>query len=245
VRPRIGVTASVRLERSGVRRVFVNEPYLRAVEAAGGVPLVIPPGPEPEPLQALYELLDGLLLTGGEDVAPERYGEALLYPDLVQVVPERDAAELQLLDWALGDRLPTLAICRGVQVLNVKLGGSLYQDLGRDRPGALPHNQAGATPRQEPTHPVTVLPGSFLADTMGAERLLVNSLHHQAIKALAPSLFPVAYAPDGVIEGVEANDPAPAAFLLGVQWHPEELVGHDPAARRLFDSFIAACQKPR
>lgn len=239
------MTASVRLERSGVRRVFVNEPYLLAIQEAGGVPLALAPGHDAETLRRLYELLDGLLLTGGEDVAPERYGEEVLYPDLVQVVPERDAAEFQLLDWALADRLPILAICRGVQVLNVRLGGSLYQDLARDRPGALPHNQAGATPRQEPTHPVTVLPGSFLADVVGAEQLLVNSLHHQAIKALAPSLFPVAYAPDGVIEGVEANDPTPPAFLLGVQWHPEELIGHDPAARRLFDAFVAACQKPR
>lgn len=245
MRPRIGVTASVRLERSGVRRVFVNEPYLLAIQEAGGLPLPLAPGSDAETLRRLYELLDGLLLTGGEDVAPERYGERVEHPDLVQVVPERDAAEFQLLDWALADRLPLLAICRGVQVLNVKLGGSLYQDLARDRPGALRHNQAGETPRQEPTHPVTVLPGSFLADVVGAERLLVNSLHHQAIKALAPSLFPVAYAPDGVIEAVEANDPDPPAFLLGLQWHPEELVGRDPAARRLFDAFVAACQKPR
>lgn len=245
MRPRIGVTASVRLERSGVRRVFVNEPYLLAIQAAGGVPLPIAPGHDAEALRRLYELLDGLLLTGGEDVAPERYGERVEHPDVVQVVPERDAAEFQLLDWALADRLPLLAICRGVQVLNVKLGGSLYQDLARDRAGALPHNQAGVAPRQEPTHPVTVLPGSFLADVVEAGQLLVNSLHHQAIKALAPSLFPVAYAPDGVIEAVEANDPDPPAFFLGVQWHPEELAGHDPAARRLFDAFVAACQKPR
>jgi putative glutamine amidotransferase len=232
----------------GTRRTFLNEPYVVAVRDAGGLPLPITPAHEGESLRALYELLDGLLLTGGEDVEPHRYGEAVRAPN-VEAVPERDALEFRLLEWALADRLPVFAICRGIQVLNVALGGTLHQDLPSERPGPVGHDQMKAEPpveRPQPSHAVVVQAGSFLGDLIGAGQLPVNSMHHQAIKALAPSLQAVAHAPDGLVEAVEPRDLAATGFLLAVQWHPEELARTgDPAARRLFEAFVTAAGKQR
>jgi putative glutamine amidotransferase len=232
--------------RVGTRRAFLNEPYIGAIQEAGGVPLVVTPAHSGPALRALFDLLDGLVLTGGEDVAPERYGEEVLRPN-VEVVAERDALEFALLEWALAEDLPVLAICRGVQVLNVALGGTLYQDLATDRPAPLVHDQnlgESPRPRTEPHHAVAVRPGSGLADLLGLEALEVNSLHHQGIKGLAAPLAPVAHAPDGLVEAVEPADPARWTFLVGVQWHPEELAraGHAPS-RRLFERFVAATAK--
>jgi len=137
-------------------------------------------------------------------------------------------------------RRPILAICRGIQVLNVALGGSLYQDVASDPGTEIQHQQSGL--RDQPAHPVKVVPGSFLAEVLGTEELEVNSMHHQAVKALGQGLLPVAFAPDMIIEGVELNDPDSSHFVLGVQWHPEELVGRDTTARRLFRAFIEASQ---
>jgi putative glutamine amidotransferase len=244
--PRIGITGSVAWNRIGTRRTFLNEPYLVGVRDAAGLPLPITPAHAGESLRELYELLDGLLLTGGEDVSPTRYGEPVAAPN-VEVVQERDQLEFQLLEWARADELPVFAICRGIQVLNVALGGSLYQDLPSARPGAVRHDQTKLDPplpRTDASHAVTVLAGSFLGDLLGAGELLVNSMHHQSIKVLAPSLRAVAHAADGLVEAVEAKDPGSPAFLLGVQWHPEELArGGDPASRRLFEAFVAAAGK--
>jgi putative glutamine amidotransferase len=250
VLPRIGITGSVAPHRIGTRRAFLNEPYLTGVRDAGGLPLVLTPAHQGESLRALYEWLDGLMLTGGEDVEPARYGEAVRHPS-VESVPERDALEFQLIEWALADGLPVLAICRGIQVLNVALGGTLSQDLATEpgHPGGVAHNQAALdppVPRVQPSHPVTVLPGSFLAGLVGEGERAVNSMHHQGIKALAPALVPVGHAPDGLVEAVEAEDPAPSGFLVGVQWHPEELArGGDPASRRLFEALVTAAAKYR
>jgi putative glutamine amidotransferase len=246
VLPRIGITGSVVPTRMGIRRTFLNEPYVDAVREAGGLPLVATPAHRDQSLRGLYELLDGLVLAGGEDVAPERYGEVVAHPS-VESIPERDALEFTLLEWALADGLPVLAICRGIQVLNVALGGTLYQDLPHDRPLHPAHDQMQATPpvpRPQPSHPVRVEAGSALAELTGATVLDVNSIHHQGIKELAPGLVPVAHAPDGLVEAVEPADPARFAFLLGVQWHPEELVrSGDRAARRLFEALVAAAAK--
>jgi len=244
--PRIGLTASVMPTKVGTRRTFLNEPYIVAIQEAGGIPVVLTPAHGGSALRALFDLLDGLVLTGGEDVAPARYREEVLHPN-VESVPERDALEFQLLEWALAADLPVLAICRGIQLLNVGLGGTLYQDLPADHPADLVHDQGiGDTPRPrtEAHHPVTVKPGSCLADVLGAETVEVNSMHHQGIKALAAPLAPVAHAPDGLVEGVEPVDVARWSFLLGVQWHPEELArGGDAPSRRLCERFVAAAAK--
>lgn len=246
--PRVALTSSVMPTQQGARRAVLNEPYLVAIQEAGGLPLVVTPAHGGAALRALYELCDGLVLTGGEDVAPERYGEAVTHP-AVESVPERDALEVQLIEWALADDLPILAICRGIQILNVALGGTLYQDLPTDLPGHLGHDQTRLEPpaaRTEPRHPVVVRPGSALADLLGAERVEVNSLHHQGLKRLAPVLAAVAHAPDGLVEGVEPADPARWRFVVGVQWHPEELArAGDAPSRRLFEGFVAAAAKHR
>lgn len=246
MRPRIGLTGSIKPTPMGTRRTFLNEPYVVAIQDAGGLPLVLTPAHAGPSLRALYELLDGLVLTGGEDVEPARYGEPEAHPT-VETVPERDALEFRILEWALADALPVLAICRGLQLLNVALGGSLYQDLPSHYPEPIGHDQMKADPpgpRTEPHHPVAVLPGSCLADLLGSTRVEVNSMHHQGVRALAPTLVAVAHAPDGLVEGVEWRDPARGGFLVGVQWHPEELArSGDGPSRRLFEGFVATVAK--
>ncbi len=233
----IGVTTSVTKPDQTPERAYVNGTYLHAVQAAGGVPVLLPPHLDAESLAALRDRLDGLLLTGGGDVAPARFGE-VPHPKVDNVSEARDAIEIDLALHAVDRGVPLLAICRGVQVLNVALGGSLYQDIPSDLGTSIAHAQTA--PRSTPTHAVTVQGESRLAETLGALEVQVNSMHHQALKKLGRGLREVAWAPDGVIEGLEAPD-APG-FVLGVQWHPEELVGHDPAARALFRALVEASQ---
>lgn len=244
--PLIGVTISVTVprdseERSKPERAYVNAAYLLAVQEAGGVPVPLPPQLDERSLLELAERLDGLLLTGGGDLDPALFNEPP-HPTLLEVSRARDTLELALVRNFLRARRPILAICRGIQVLNVALGGNLYQDVATDPGTAIKHNQNDG-PRDQPAHPVKVVSGSFLARILGSEELLVNSMHHQAVKAPGPGLLPVAFAPDGIIEGVELENPDPSHFVLGVQWHPEELVTKDPTARRLFHAFVDASHR--
>jgi putative glutamine amidotransferase len=233
--PLIGVTTSVTIGATP-ERAYVNAAYLRAVQQAGGVPVPLPPHLDGPARDTLWERLDGLLLTGGGDVDPERFGEPA-HEAVYDVAPERDALELELTGRAVEGGVPLLAICRGIQVLNVALGGSLIQDLPTEVPGAIAHSQKA--PRELPTHDVKVMvEGTRLGTIMENGELSVNSLHHQAIKRLGRGLRDVAWAPDGVIEAVEMPDTR--ALVIGVQWHPEDLVGHDAAARRLFSSLVQA-----
>jgi putative glutamine amidotransferase len=209
--------------------------YVEAVTTAGGAPFLVPPQPDRAALRSLFEMADGLLLAGGCDLEPSLYHEPP-HPALRPTEPERDDLELTLARWALADRLPLLGICRGMQLLNVAAGGSLCQDLPSQLLGSLPHDATPIERRHERAHPVAIAPGSALARRLGAEHLLVNSLHHQAVKEVAGTLRAVAAAPDGVIEALEAADGAPAC---GVQWHPEALSGDD-AANRLWRWFVTA-----
>jgi putative glutamine amidotransferase len=222
----VAVTAPRRLV-AGRERVTLNTAYVRALERAGLVPLAVPTMLSADRAAAALDAVRGLVLTGGGDVAPERYGAAP-HPRLDDVDRERDAAELALIAAARERRLPILAICRGIQILNVALGGTLYQDLESERPGPVPHNDESGT------HAVRVEPGSLLARTLGSGTASVNSRHHQAIRDLAPGLKAVAWADDGVIEGAEPAD-AGAPWTVAVQWHPEDL-----AERALFDGFARA-----
>ena len=222
----VGVTAPCRLV-DGRERVTLNTAYVRALERAGLVPLAVPTLLAPERAGAALAAVRGLVLTGGEDVAPDRYGAAP-HARLGDVDPVRDAAELALIAAAQARRLPILAICRGIQILNVALGGTLYQDLESERPGPVPHSDA---PRG---HAVRVEAGSLLERTLGTRSASVNSRHHQAIRDLAPGLKAVAWADDGVIEGAEPADRA-APWTVAVQWHPEDL-----SERALFDGFARA-----
>ena len=219
-RPVVAVTATEK-DREGSLRVWVNAAYVRALEGAGLVPLVVPPLDDPAHAASLLDRVDGLLLTGGEDVDPVRYGAA---PHSACGVAHagRDATELALVAAARERQLPTLAICRGIQLLNVALGGTLVQDLPSQRPGDVNHDPGAS--RWSRSHPVSVVESSRLAAAVGATRLDVNSFHHQAVDRTAPPLRVTAQAPDGTVEGVEtpADD---RWWVLAVQWHPEELTG--------------------
>jgi putative glutamine amidotransferase len=217
-------------------RVGQNQTYLRAVLRTGAAPLLIPHITDGRLLRAIYDRLDGLLLPGGEDVAPARYGESA-HEKCGMPSPERDETELRLASWAVAEGKPLLAICRGIQVLNVALGGSLYQDIQAQIPGAAKHDWYPGHPRDTRAHGVVCTEGSRLVDIVGSTSLAVNSLHHQALKELAPTLQIAARAPDGIVEAVEV---AGHPFALGVQWHPEELAEEDALAQGLFDAFVEA-----
>ena len=235
--PLIGVSTSITVAKHP-ERAYLNSAYLHAVQQAGGVPVPLPPQLSAASLEQLGAGLHGLFLTGGGDVDPALFGEAP-HRTLYDVAPARDTLETAALTLALRRGLPVLAVCRGIQVLNVALGGSLHQDVGTDPGTEIPHSQT--EPRDQPTHKVKVTPGSRLAEMLGTDELEVNSMHHQAIKRLGRGLTAVAWAPDQVVEGAELDDPT--RFVLGVQWHPEELVGHDQAARNLFAAVVDAARR--
>jgi putative glutamine amidotransferase len=218
----------------------MSQRYVQVLSTLGAVPWLIPllPGDEAT-LRAVYGRLDGLFLTGGVDVDPSHYGEPR-HPRCGPTDPDRDAVELRLVHWALADHKPLLAVCRGFQVLNVACGGTLYQDVGSQCAAAIKHDhfpQANGTPtRDYLAHEVRVQSGTRLGRYLGADQVPVNSMHHQGIKRLAAGLVPSAWAPDGLIEGVEGTN---GHYLVGVQWHPEELTAL-AGQRQLFTEFLAA-----
>jgi len=218
-----------------------NQSYVRAVARAGAAPLLIPLLADEALLRALYDRIDGLLLPGGVDVHPRLYGEQI-HARCGTISEVRDEVELVLIRWARADRKPLLAICRGIQTLNVALGGSLYQDIEAMVPQAIRHDCHASHARNHTAHDVAVSAGSRLAHLVGTETLPVNSFHHQAIKETAPQLTVTAWAPDGIIEAVEEEE---QPFVLGVQWHPEEMADDDARAQRLFDALVEACEVPR
>jgi len=218
-----------------------RQSYVEAVLQAGGLPVLLPPLTDPRALRGLYERLDGLLLAGGDDIDPIRYGKTP-HPRLGAVSPERDTAELQLTRWAFADSKPLLGICCGLQVLNVARGGTLWQDLPSEHPEGLDH-YASATLRRWDTidHPVTLAEGSRLAGLLSTTTIGLNSLHHQAVKRLGSGLRAVGYAPDGVVEAIEGEG---EAFVVGVQGHPETLWQvAEPRWRRLFATLVAAARQ--
>ncbi len=237
--PAIGMTCStIRADSpNGPLRYFQNQTYVQAVMRAGGAPFLIPYVLDKALLWSLYERCDGLLLPGGGDIDPVHFGEQR-HEKCGQISPERDEVELKLTRWAIQDRKPLLAICRGIQVLNVALDGGLFQDIAAQVPGSERHDWYPDHPRDLLSHAVQVDPETKLAELLGETHLRVNSLHHQAVKDVAPQLTVAARAPDGIIEALEVQD---HAFALGVQWHPEELAPNDTRAQRLFDALVQAC----
>ncbi len=231
-RPAVAITATTERIR-GVLRVRANASYTDASRSAGLRPFVLPVL-EARDADAMLDGMQGLLLTGGEDVDPARYGTRP-HPALGDVHAERDAFELALVRAAHERRLPTLAICRGIQVVNVAFGGSLVQDIASEWRDAIQHE---CEPRDRRVHEVHVQSGSRLAMAIGAELLRVNSLHHQAVARVGKGLAAVAHAPDGVIEGAEWT--ADDWWMVGAQWHPEELTATPESwDRALFDAFAA------
>ena len=237
-RPIIGITTQTLEPIPGeLPRCWVmSQRYVDVLTSVGAVPWVIPLTHDTDTLRAIYEQLDGVFLPGGVDMDPTQYSESRL-PECGVTDPDRDRVEVALVQWAMADRKPVLAVCRGVQVLNVAAGGTLYQDLAEWCEAAIKHDYwpNEVRQRQDLVHDVIIEPGTQLASIIGAGATNVNSMHHQGIKKLASGLVVNAKAPDGLIEGVEGRDDS---YLIGVQWHPEELVESDPAMRRLFESFI-------
>jgi putative glutamine amidotransferase len=223
-RPLIGITVGPREAASPYLQQRAT--YPRAIEQAGGLPVLIPPL-EADTLRALLDELDGIVFPGGADVHPSHYGEPL--EPKTEVVPELDQLELELARWATEAALPTLGICRGQQLLNVALGGSLIQHLDD-------HRQVGD--RTALTQVLTLAPESRLARIFGSARVEVNTMHHQAVNRLGRGLTAVAWAEDGTIEGLESHE---HPWLLTVQCHPEELFGFHLPSQRLFAAFVAAC----
>jgi len=242
-RPLIGVTTQTLQAIDGIpeglpHSVVMNQRYFHAVAAAGAAPVLIPLVDETETLRAIYERIDGVLIPGGVDVDPAMFGEAP-HERLGRIDPARDRVEIQLVKWAVDDGKPVLGLCRGLQVINVALGGTLYQDLDAEYPNAIKHDYypTFGFARDHLAHNVTLALGSRLRYALESERIPVNSMHHQGIKALATGLAPAATAPDGLIEAAESPD---APFLVGVQWHPEVFECGDPHTAPLFRQFVDA-----
>jgi putative glutamine amidotransferase len=244
--PIIGITATLKedvdavAERPLGRFVRADLDYVDGVAGAGGVPVVLPPTGEETAAEAVIRSLDGLLLSGGSDLDPGYYGEEPV-PELGVTLPERDAFEMTLVGLALRRGMPVFGICRGMQVLNVALGGTLYQDLPSQwERDVLKHRQD--TPKWQPTHEVRVEDGSYVAGVMDRRVVKVNSYHHQGVKDLARGLLATGRSSDGVVEAVEAVDVS-ERWLLGVQWHAEAMRGAGPQQESLFEAHVLAAKR--
>ncbi|HEU5348174.1 MAG TPA: gamma-glutamyl-gamma-aminobutyrate hydrolase family protein [Ktedonobacterales bacterium] len=219
-----------------------NQSYIRAVQRAGGVALLVPPHMDADALETVCSRLDGLLLSGGCDIDPARYGEEPIAA-CQDAQPERDELELALAAWALDAAVPILGICRGMQLLNVACGGTLLQDLATQQPEAAQHDYA-ATGRTFRAHGIRLQEHSRLSEILGATPYTVNSLHHQAVACPGDGVEIVGWSPDGVAEAMEVDG---HPFAVAVQFHPEELEGDpehpDEPSRALFRAFVQACRE--
>lgn len=236
-RPVIGITASHDTEHD---KLFINSVYLRAIRNAGGIPMIFPMEVTEDDLRDLVTLTDGVLFTGGDDIHPFLYGEET-DAKCGNVSQPRDSMEMALVPLVMEFGKPIFGICRGIQILNTAMGGTLYQDSPSQFKSELSiaHRQPFAY--KVPSHTVDITPGTLLSRILGEEHasIAVNSMHHQAIKDVAPGLEVCGYAPDKMIEAVYAPD---YPFLLGVQWHPEHLTTSQPDAAKLFAAFVDACR---
>ena len=235
-KPIIGLITTPMQNSSHNPAFGVNEPYARSIASAGGLPVLIPLNLSDDDLNVLIQRMDGILFTGGGDVDPQAYGNKP-HKLVKGVNTTRDHLEIYLAKAAMDTGKPFLGICRGIQVINVALGGSLYEDLLEQHRGSLQHDNH-KLPRDYLAHIVTIEPDSQLSRILGSKETSVNSLHHQGVHRLAHGLRATAFAPDSLVEAFELpNHP----FGLAVQWHPEELQEHT-AMRQLFQAFVQACQ---
>nr|BBH93902.1 gamma-glutamyl-gamma-aminobutyrate hydrolase [Thermogemmatispora argillosa] len=237
MRPLIGIPCHPAYRHGSQRPIYGNNrSYVHAIEDAGGVPVLIPLMHDLSALETLLSRLDGLLLPGGQDIQPRRYGEEP-HPRLGDTDPALDEFELTLAHWALRAEKPILGICRGMQLLNVALGGTLYQDLESQYAGSLRHMNQDL-PRSQVIHRVLVEPGTCLAAITGEREFWANSIHHQAVKEPGKGVRIAARAEDGVVEAIEVPT---KRFVLALQCHPEEIYRQVPACARVFSAFVQAC----
>jgi putative glutamine amidotransferase len=240
--PVIGIPTMDDQDKAGAHapRFSNNQSYTRAVEAVGGVPILIPHLENPAALRLIYELIDGLLLPGGLDIHPKFYGQEP-HPALDPVDVGLDRTETTMLPWALEDDMPVLGICRGHQVLNVVMGGTLIQDIYTEYATTIDHRESFKRKiRDFLAHDMAVKRDTRLHELTGEDRVWVNTSHHQAIDKTAPGLIATAWSPDGIVEGIESPE---LRFVLAVQCHPEELWRKHTWARRLFKAFVDAASE--
>lgn len=237
MQPIIGITSPEGKNPDGLPTVVLLQAYLDAIMDAGGVPILIPSMLIKQGWNVLYEKLDGILFSGGGDIASEHFnGEN--HPRVAGIEPLRDSIEFKLLRAVVDDGKPFLGICRGIQTVNVGLGGTIYEHLGEQYQRGIDHTYP-STMRTQLVHEVKIEEGTRIAEIIGEPVLQVNSLHHQGVKDIAPGLHVTGYAPDGLIEAVELPD---HPFGLAVQWHPEWLTDQQPT-KNLFKAFVDAAKK--
>ena len=236
-KPIIGITGAYVKHNDYMEGVYVHHDYHKSVAANGGIPIILP-YINPEIALETLGLCDGIILSGGEDVDPKLYDQDP-HQQLGPTTPERDLVEIAIAKYALENNIPLLAICRGVQILNVALGGTLIQDIPSQVEAPIQHSQK--VDRSLDTHWVTISRDSRLFEIIGSERVRVNSLHHQAIGQVADQLRVVAQSSDGIVEAVEYLHPT--TFTVGVQWHPESMASTNAEMNDLFKEFIKNCTK--
>jgi putative glutamine amidotransferase len=225
----------------------MSQRYILTLTAAGAVPWMMPlVGDDEATARAMYDELDAVFLPGGADIDPASYG-AVRHPKTDKNTdPPRDHLELAVVRWAMADGKPVLGVCRGIQVMNLAMGGTHYQDVMDEHAGAIKHDYfpfgTERWTRDHLAHAVQIERATRLGDIVSAREVPVNSMHHQGIRELAPLMVPTAYAPDGLVEGAEGTGDT---FFVGVQWHPEVLTDSDERMRRLFDAFIDAALEYR
>ena len=237
MKPIIGITTTQSKTVYGQPTVMLMQSYINAVMQAGGVPILIPSLIAGDGWDTVYSRVDGILFSGGGDIGLE-YSPGEPHPRIDEVDLARDSIELKLVRAAASDGKPFLGICRGCQVMNVALGGNLYTHIPDQLPNALDHSYPGNM-RTVLVHEVKIEEGTYLAEIFGEPILKVNSLHHQGLKEIAPSLRVSGYSPDGLVEAVELPD---HPFGLAVQWHPEWLTDQEPT-RNLFCKFVDAAHQ--
>lgn len=237
-KPLIALPAAHLTHKGRVPDYEINEMYVKAVLSAGGLPVILPTNYPESDWSRLVETFDGFLYSGGGDVGANRYG-GVAAANSYGFSEERDHFELGLVSLILAEEKPLLCICRGTQVLNVALGGTLVGDIASEMPDAVKHDWYPSYARDKRVHQVNVLPETRLAELLGQKQVRTNSLHHQAIKQVGKGLKVNARAEDGVIEGVELPG---KRFVLGVQWHPEHLQD-EQGMRALFEEFVKAAKQ--
>lgn len=234
-KPIIAITSSY-LKNEEQDFVFLNHTYLNAIRHFGGIPVILPVDGTTEEWALLLDQCSGVIFSGGNDLDPALYGEEKLN-DTVVPAPERDANELKILEMALARELPILGICRGIQLLNVYFGGTLYQDIPTQFPTQERHQMD--KPYIRTSHQCLLEPGSPLHTLLGCDAIGVNSHHHQCVKDAAPGFAVMGRCPDGVVEAMwHTGKP----FLWAVQWHPEKIWHIEPSSAKLFEAFIGACK---
>lgn len=235
-KPIIGLASSCE-KNENTDRIHLPSSYFSTIRHFGGIPVLIPVGAAEDELELLIDLCDGILLTGGNDIAPAVYGEAVLN-DSVETTPERDESEKKICDLAVARKLPMLGICRGVQMINVYFGGTLYQDIPNQLTTGENHRMEA--PYHRTSHNCVLTEGSPLRELSGRAVIGVNSHHHQSIKDMAPGFLSMGACEDGIIEAIwNPNE----KFLWGVQWHPEQIWDIEEASAKIFEAFIEACKK--